>query len=313
MKKLFVIALATAALASCSKVEPIEPGYKSAIGFGNAFIDNATKAGELKTNNILDFAVWGTEKGMPIFDGTTEVSRADKDSDWGYTGTRYWHTNSTYKFAAIAPFEHDLTNIVLDDNKLPKTATYTLVDGGIDSQIDLLYDKADDVTVTTTLPTDPVAFTFEHMLAKVEFHFINGHNSGSGSGYTVKISDLKIAAFSSATVTFASKSWSDHTGSLNLTFPINGDAAFSEGVVRNSEPSLIIPAAADTYTITGKADIIFGGNVVKTINFNQKLPALEAGKYYLIHADITSDAPIVFSATVKDSWTSVGPNPLTQN
>ena len=312
MKKLFVMTLAVAALASCSKVETIEPGHKSAIGFGNAFIDNATKAGELKTNNILDFAVWGTENGKPIFDGTTVVSRADKDSDWGYTGTRYWHTNSTYQFAAIAPFAHGLTNIALT-NELPTTATYTLVDGGIDSQIDLLYDKANDVPVTTDLPTTPVAFTFEHMLAKVEFMFHNSH--APGSDYTVKISELKIAAYKSATVTFANKSWSIPTNDndLDLTFPINGGNALDEGNVRNSEPSLIIPAAADTYTITGKAEIIFNGNTVKTINFNQKLPALEAGKYYLIHAEITSDAPIVFSATVNDSWTSVGPNPLTQN
>lgn len=301
--------LAVAALASCSKVEPIEPGYKSAIGFGKSFVDNTTKA--LITNaNIANFSVWGTENGAPIFNGI-EVRKGDgsQGDDWGYTGTRYWHENSAYKFAAVAPHAYTGGTVALENN-LPKTATYTLVDG-IANQVDLLYDAADDVNVTTTLPTTPVAFTFEHMLAKVEFMFNNGHIAACG--YKVKISELKIAAFSSATVTLATKTWSTPTNDLELTFPINGGAALDEGDVSYSDPSLIIPAAADTYTITGKAEILFGGNVVKTINFNQKLPALQAGCQYLIHAVITSDAPIVFSATVKDSWTSVGPNPLNQN
>ena len=310
MKKLFVMTLAVAALASCSKVETIEPGYKSAIGFGNAFIDNATKA-ELTTSNITNFSVWGTENGAPIFNGL-EVRKGDdtQESAWGYTGTRYWHENSAYKFAAVAPHAYTGGTVALV-NGLPTTASYTLVDGGIDNQVDLLYDAAADVNVTTDLPTTAVAFTFEHMLAKVEFMFNNGHIAACG--YKVKISELKIAAFSSATVTLADKTWTAPTTPLNLTFPINGGAALDEGDVAYSDPSLIIPAAADTYTITGKAEILFGGNVVKTINFNQKLPALQAGCQYLIHAVITSDAPIVFSATVEDSWTSVGPNPLTQN
>lgn len=308
MKKLFVMTLAVAALASCSKVETIEPGYKSAIGFSKSFVDNSTKA-LITTANIANFSVWGTENGAPIFNGI-EVRKGDgtQSADWGYTGTRYWHENSNYKFAAVAP--HNYGGTVALENNLPKTATYTLVDG-IADQVDLLYDAAADVPVDTNLPTDPVAFTFEHMLAKVEFSFFNGH--AAHSGYTVKISELKIAAFSSATVTLATKSWTVPTTPLDLTFTIKGGAALDEGDVASSDPSLIIPAAADTYTITGKAEIIYGSNVVKTINFNQKLPALQAGCHYNINATITSDAPIVFSATVNPSWTQVGPNPLTQN
>ena len=301
MKKLFVIALATAALASCSKVEPIEPGHKSAIGFSKSFVENSTKA-LITTANIANFSVWGTENGASIFNGV-EVRKDDdtQGSTWGYTGTRYWHENSAYKFAAIAPFAHGLTNIVLT-NQLPTTATYTLVDGGTDSQIDLLYDAAADVNVTTDLPTTAVAFNFEHMLAKVQFSFTNGHIAACG--YKVQISELKIAAFSSATVTFASKTWTAPTPTtpLALTFPINDDDPIAENTTVNSRESLIIPAAADTYTITGKAEIIYNSNVVKTINFNQTLPALQAGYHYDIKATITSDKPIVFSATVNDTW-----------
>ena len=309
MKKLFVMTLAVAALASCSKVEPIEPGYKSAIGFGKSFVDNTTKA--LLTNtSITDFAVWGTENNASIFNGTTKVSRDDKDSPWGYTGTRYWHEKSVYKFAAIAPFAHNLTNIEPVDG-LPNTATYTLVNTGIDNQVDLLYDAAAEINVGTTLPTDTVKFSFEHMLAKVQFSFTNGHIAACG--YKVKISNLQIAAFSSATVTFANKSWSTPSGSLTLSFPINNGNEIAENTEVKSDESLIIPAVADTYAITGTAQIIYDSNVVKTITFNQKLPALQAGYHYDIKATITSNAPIVFSATVNDTWGDGADTTLNQN
>lgn len=309
MKKLFVMTLAVAALASCSKVETIEPGHKSAIGFGKSFVDNSTKA--LITNaNIANFSVWGTENNVPIFAGL-EVRKGDdsQGAAWGYTGTRYWHENSAYKFAAVAP--HDYGGTVALENGLPKTATYTLVDG-IATQVDLLYDAADDVNVTTNLPTTPVAFTFEHMLAKVQFSFTNGHIEACG--YTVRISNLKIAAFSSATVTFADKSWSTPTSPLDLTFTINEGNVIEETETVKSAESLIIPAVADTYTITGTAEIIYGGSVVKTINFNQKIAnALVAGNHYDITATITSNAPIVFSATVNDTWGDGNDTILNQN
>lgn len=309
MKKLFVMTLAVAALASCSKVEPIEPGYKSAIGFGKSFVDNSTKA-LIDNSNIANFSVWGTENGAPIFEGL-EVRKDDdsQDSAWGYTGTRYWHANSDYKFAAVAPHDVNYSTTVQLVNELPSTATYTLEDD-FDKQVDLLYAAAADVNVDTTLPTTPVAFSFEHMLAKVQFSFTNDHVASCG--YTVKISELKIAAFSSATVTFASKSWSTPSGSLTLDFPINNGNEITEKATVKSDESLIIPAVADTYTITGKAEIIYDSNVVKTINFNQKLPALQASHHYDITATITSDAPIVFSATV-NAWEDGSDTTLNQN
>ena len=125
---------------------------------------------------------------------------------------------------------------------------------------------------------------------------------------------MKIAAFSSATVTLATKTWTAPTTPLDLTFAINGGSEIAEKTTVKSLESLIIPAAANTYTITGKAEIIFGGNVVKTIDFNQKIAdALVAGYHYDIKATITSDAPIVFSATVNDTWGDGSDTTLNQN
>ncbi|MBQ6603975.1 MAG: fimbrillin family protein [Tidjanibacter sp.] len=304
MKKLFVMTLAVAALASCSKVEPIEPGYKSAIGFENAFIDNATKA-ELTTSNILDFAVWGTENEASIFDGTTKVFRTDNTASWGYTDTRYWHENSDYSFAAVAPFAHGLDDLVLA-NGLPSTATYTLVNTGIDNQVDLLYAKAtvEGTNVGENYNT-PVAFSFNHQLAKVRFAITNGYPAD----YTVEISNLKIKASKSATVTFPG-AWSAHaalTDDFKLSFDI---AEIATGVTGYSTENLIIPKGTDfDYTIEGTATVALDGTPVKTITIAHDLSdKLLAGYYYDITATIASNVPIVFSATVND-FNTTGPDP----
>lgn len=297
MKKLFVMTLAVAALASCSKVEPIEPGYKSAIGFENAFIDNATKA-ELTTSNILDFAVWGTENEASIFDGTTKVYRTDNTAPWGYTDTRYWHENSDYSFAAVAPFAHNLTNIDLVDG-LPNTATYTLVNTGIGNQVDLLYATAEVVDAEEDSEA-PVAFSFAHQLAKVKFAITNGYPAD----YTVKISDLKIKASKSAKVTFPG-GWSEHADladDFKLSFDIAAEIA--TGATGNSTENLIIPKGTDVvYTIEGTATVKLNGTEVKTINIAHNLAeALQAGHFYNITATIKSTNQIKFTVTEVTSW-----------
>lgn len=314
MKKLFVIALATAALASCSKVETIEPGHKSAIGFSKSFVDNTTKA-LIDNDNIEDFAVWGTENGKPIFDGTlVEKDNTTQGAEWGYTGTRYWHANSTYSFVAIAPYNENYSSTVEVVNGLPTTVTYTLVDG-IGSQVDLLYTGNKTTTINAEMSNiSPVEFAFTHALAKVQFSFTNDHVANCG--YTVKISNLAIAAKNKATFDCNHGTWTFATDATNLplTFAINGGNAIAEKTTVQSLESLIIPAAADTYTITGKAEIFFGGNVVKTINFNQKLGELKKGFHYNITATITSDKPIVFDVAFVDGFKTATPDTtLNQN
>ena len=299
MKKLFVMTLAVAALASCSKVEPIEPGYKSAIGFSKSFVDNSTKA-VLTTGTITNFSVWGTENGTPIFTGD-EVRKGDdtQGSTWGYTGTRYWHENSDYSFAAVAPHAY-VGGTVSATSGLPTTATYTLATT-LAEQVDLLYATA---TVAGTNVVEnyntPVEFSFEHQLAKVKFAIKNDYPAG----YTVEISNLVINASKTATVTFDGTTWGSHDGDVELSFAI---ATIESKNTGESGESLIIPKAAWAnagdifYTIDGTATVKKGSTVVKTIDLDYELKnELEAGFHYDITATIASNAPIVFSATVKD-------------
>lgn len=306
MKKLFVIALATAALASCSKVEPIEPGYKSAIGFGKSFVDNSTKA--LITNdNIANFAVWGTEEGEPIFTNATVTGTYG--GTWSYTATkRYWHTGKDYVFAAVAPASQG-TNVNAPAG-LPTTATYTLATE-LDDQVDLLYATAsvDGATVTDGYNT-PVAFTFAHQLAKVKFAIENEYPAG----YTVRIDNLKIKASESATVTFPG-AWDNHSAladTFKLPFTI---ATIATGATGESNESLIIPkdewaTAGDIYyTVEGTATVVMGSTDVRVINLAYDLKAeLEAGYHYNITASVTPGNPIEFTVTNVDGFTTATPD-----
>ena len=293
MKKLFVMTLAVAALASCSKVEPIEPGYKSAIGFGKSFVDNTTKALIEDADDLLSFEVWGTENNVSIFDATV-VSRTDNTKPWGYADARYWHAKSDYSFAAIAPAGHG--GIVSKSAGLPTATTYTLA---ATDQVDLLYATAEVVDVEEDRDA-PVEFSFAHQLAKVKFAITNGYPAG----YTVEISNLAIKASKTAKVTFPG-AWTEHanlTDPVTLSFTITNPIA--TGATGNSTENLIIPKGTDVvYTIEGTATVKLNDTEVKTINIAHNLAdVLQAGHFYNITATIKSTNQIKFTVTEVTGW-----------
>lgn len=301
MKKLFVMTLAVAALASCSKVEPIEPGYKSAIGFGKSFVENSTKAlideAALKTEN---FAVWGTEKqgtnaAVAIF-AAKEITWSG--TAWEYDSTvRYWHKDHVFNFAAVAPYSAN-TTVDTGADMLPETATYILAPE-LEDQVDLLYAKSDvDITPDSDSYAEKVDFTFDHMLAKVKFQIQNTYTTG----YTVVIEGLKITAARTATVTFADKTWDSHANSVELPFAISTIASAGTG---ESNESLIIPNATPDYVVSGTAKVMMDGTtVVKTIPLDYHITSpLQAGYHYNITALIEPSNPIQFDVTGINGFT----------
>ena len=306
MKKLFVMTLAVAALASCSKVEPIEPGHKSAIGFGKSFVENSTKAlldvtGLKQTDG--KFAVWGTEKqgtnpAVAIFTGE-EISW--NGAAWEYANKRYWHAGNVFNFAAVAPFSAK-GNVTPGADMLPETATYTLAPA-LANQVDLLYAKSDDdITPGSDSYAEKVNFTFDHMLAKVKFQIKNSYTTG----YTVVIEGLNINAAETATVNFASKTWDSHADDVDLSFTI---AEIAAGATGNSNESLIIPKATPGYVVSCTAKVKVGSTVVKTIPLTYTINSpLQAGYHYNITANITPGNPIQFNVSGVKGFDTTSPD-----
>ena len=108
MKKYLYIALAAAALTSCSSDEAIEMVEKRAIGFDNVFVNNATRATDLNKDNITEFGVYASvsannTQGMIL--SNERVYKPEGKTEFGYDNTQYWIASAQYDFTAIAPYQ----------------------------------------------------------------------------------------------------------------------------------------------------------------------------------------------------------------
>ena len=113
MKKYFMMAIAAAAITSCSQDEVMEVAEKQAINFGNTFVENATRAIDATYNNDAkpkSFLVYGNTQGnesatapiVPIFKGVTVSSEGTGTvgNDYKYDAayTQYWIEGNKYNF-----------------------------------------------------------------------------------------------------------------------------------------------------------------------------------------------------------------------
>lgn len=254
MKKIFCAVLALAAMASCSK-EYIVAENKQAIGFGEAFVDNGTRADYSTTEKISEFKVYGTMTGnsntVQIFNAAT-VSRPtgladyDKTVAWTCTETQYWVPNATYQFAAIVDGVADTTT------GLPETIHFAVADG--DANKDLLYAEATATTDGNGTPdVDLVAFTFDHLLAKLQFNMVNRLSEG----YSIKVTSLTVEnVMEDGLYTIAQSKWeTTTTDKTTLTF---GESD-TFGLNRNSymeEARQILPVE-QTLAVTVVYDIYY--------------------------------------------------------
>ena len=87
MKKLFTLALAFAALASCSKVESLETSAAGQIAFGDSFVEIKTREAvdpSTTTASINAFDVWAfmKEPSGTVFAG--ERVTKSESGEWTY-------------------------------------------------------------------------------------------------------------------------------------------------------------------------------------------------------------------------------------
>ena len=196
MKKLFIAMLAVAAVTACAKDEAISLNQE-AIGFGDAFIENSTRAIYEKAEDLTGFQVWGNvgESNKVALYGDTgaTVTRNSKALGvaWDCNVTRYWTPKSTFNFAAIA---NGTAKTVV--NGLPTAISYTVNN----DPADLIYATASASTDASSVPTGDVTegkvvkFNFQHLLSRVKVGFVNQISS---FGTPSSIASFSIAVTSS--------------------------------------------------------------------------------------------------------------------
>ena len=211
MKKLIlVITILTMMLSSCSQDETIEVTSREAISFGNTFIENATRAANPVDNRYKNegfaapFEVYATITNSA--GQTANLFKQEKvefmNGKWVYDAahTQYWIPENTYKFTAIVDGNvweatenttenvtslDKITSVITDAVGMP--VTIKLHDAS--KQRDILL--ADSHTILYNGGnTNPVKFTFSHLLAKARVTVKN--TMTTNSGYTYKVKDIFI-------------------------------------------------------------------------------------------------------------------------
>lgn len=291
MKKIFIAALALAAVAACNKAEVIETAPGEAIAFGDAFVDNATKA-DYSSTDITAFKVYGEVNGVNIFDGDN-VTKGDAAYGAAWTcdgGTQYWIDGAAYNFAAVVDADAVTVN---EATGMPVSLTYAAA-----GQKDMLYNK---VAVTGKKTGNAVvAFTFSHLLAKAYFTVTN---ETPNTKYTYTISDVKVTnAYQKGTYTVngASGEWAG-TDAEATSFDAIEDV--DNGTPKTNAEVLLIPGAkvGVSFNVTLKID----GNVVTTYNHSvAEVATLAANSVYNFKVTLSPNDEIKFTVTEQPKWNS---------
>lgn len=251
-------------LGSCSGDETIDVSKSRAITFGEAFIDNSTRAIDPSysaSNPVDNFKVWGTVAGnvnsILLYNGAN-VTRDESSGDYDCTQKEYWIPSARYNFVAVSN-----ATSVTPASGIPTSITYEA-----DGTSDLIY--ADPVTITTDpscIPTGvnddgAVPFTFRHLLSKVHFTFTN--TSTDPKGYYI-IKNIKISGFTAeAEYTISGSKWAP-IGTTTTEF-IFGHATNATEATATSPQNIV----SNTPVTSHFARLLIPGEQTLTISFDQE-------------------------------------------
>lgn len=319
-KQLFFVACAALALASCSEKETVEMPDSAAIGFGT-FVDNATRGGELTTDNLPSFYVFGRAgENNPIFDNTPVTKSGD---NWKYSPERYWEQGKVYDFVAYAPALGEGAGTVAPSTDYTKIEFTDFVQGDGDANLDLIVANINGVNVTDPAQMQTQMFTFNHILSMVKFTF----ESGFGDGVTLTINDVKLNGANSKG-SYTNDTWAPATPavtsqSYTLVAASGEDKNATVSTKAETDGVIVIPQTltADAVTVTFKvkatyADGSFVAGVDGTYDVTATLPSTQAwekGNRYnytaVLTAENTQDPddpttlhPIEFGLTSVTGW-----------
>lgn len=263
-KSLFMLGLATVALASCTNEEVTEVAQNRAINF-TPFVNSNTKAvTEVTTSDLQSFYVfgnYGTNQSTGPWTGTAFNNEVN-------TAEYYWQVGNYYRFGAYADGNNGKINNVVYD---PSTQTLTFSSYTPDDSKDLVA-AIGTGDASTQAPTDAVPLTFKHLLSQVKLTF----TTDAAATYQLTITNVKInSAVNTANGTYNGETtWTgDATGSYSYS-------EFDEGKVISSgvnadQVKLVIPQNGTnnikvtfTATIEGEAPT---GSTTLTANFEATL------------------------------------------
>lgn len=318
MKKLFTLALAFAALASCNTVETLESTPAGQIAFDNSFVEIKTRESvdpSITTATIDAFDVWAimdANTGV-VFEGE-RVSKGE-DGVWSYSNLQYWMAPHNYYFFAVAPV--DDANITVDASEINPYGIGKISFVNEKGSCDLLYTEkeifSDEAFVNAP---QKVSLQFGHLLSKLKFSFTNCFTNENSyivvKNITItdapKLGEIALnvntdIAWQTTAGETTALVFGDVEGAKRLAVGESGDCATQ---------CLTIPADnTRRYNIEFDVELYNGDQLGMTSHKVVKLEgqAFEIGKQYALQADITPDniadkalKPIEFDVITVNSW-----------
>lgn len=322
MKKIFYAVVAVVAMASCSKDEVLELNREQ-IGFGDVFVDNATRADYSDGQALTKFNVYGIVKGtagtVNIFAGIpvegtvgSNIVEGVETNVWSYNEqyAQYWIPGADYDFAAVVDADGVGTSTSAATIGMPTTLTSTADANGV--RKDLLY--AEGHVEDATANQAPVNFTFNHLLSKVHFTV----KSNAQGGYYHTVTGISVSNFKSGTFTLDNAitpaaidggTWAasgDEDNKLAVPFAeiANVTSTNTNGI---SNADMLLVPTTDAFNVTFTVDLYKGttklGTETKTIAVNNDLVK---GHAYNFTIACSVGNPIQFSVTNNPTWTDGG-------
>ena len=315
MKKLFTILAVAAAVVACQKNETIALDNGEAIAFGNAFVENSTRAAfdpSYNATNLTAFNVYGTVNGgnglVAIYSGNnvegtvgSTIVDGKETQIWHCDVKQYWIKDAVYNFAALVNATNDIDYL----DYLPTKVKGFTADGNTD----LLYARSTEDIVGLASGNAPVNFTFDHLLSKVKFTVVN--DSKEAAEYSFKVNGITITGNKTGNVTLATKAWDtlSNSGAYNVA-EITVDKDTADAGQECARDLLVIPGE---FTIAFNVDIYNGTTKLGSQSY-PIAPAtynytLAAGCSYNFQINVAVGEEITFSVTEAPEWTNSIPYP----
>ena len=328
MKKILVSMFAVAALAACSTEHTVVAPQNEAIGF-DTFVDNATRATDITTDNIANFGVYGTvAKGgnsALIFNNTKVTKSGDA---FVYSPAQYWIAAAEYDFLAFAPYQagKDATWTYAPTNaQVAQNGTFSFNNETAAADQDVVYAYTTKTTADKldASNTQAVEFTFKHILSKVAFSFTNTFTDGNTTlnVYNVKINNTAKTG-TMAIAEGVDAAWNG-VGDLVVSFgaqAADATAALANGAELKLAHHYVIPAQR-AYNITFSVDLYQAGVYLATYNhtIESTINFAKNGNYVLsvklAPESIDPDNelyPIEFTVNEVEDWRDNGSVALTE-
>ena len=298
MKKIFLAVVALAAMTACSNDEFVSVD-RAPINFGEAFVDNATRA-DYSSTQIKHFKVYGTVTGnsktVNLYNGA-DVTGDAYGEIWTCNQKEYWIPNCEYVFQAVVDGE-------ISEGKI----AYTIgQDTGSDDVSDLLYGEANVETDPASTPSGNVVtidskpvveFTFSHLLSKVGFTF---ENSVGGSEYTYNVKAVAFTGHDSKGTFTIGGAWDNAYEASTTALEFGAPGVVDNTQVAAPTTHQIIPGA-QILSVSFTYDILFKDETVSTDIVVTKPLEYTFERNHVYNITVTLPAPgkeIVF--TVKDT------------